>query len=101
MLLINQLLKNHHYPYIQYNLMLFIHSIRPLWQLLIKFYVIDSLPYDYLIGRSLIRCLDFELIRRDSVFKHTAVPEFYDDEFGDSAGEMYPLSTDTITIDLI
>eukprot|EP01084_Bolivina_argentea_P253814 426495_1 len=85
--------------YIQYNSMLFIHLIKPLWQLLIKFYVIDNLPYDYLIGRSLIRCLDFELIQRDSVFVHTAVPEFYDEELGDSASEMYPLSTDTITID--
>ncbi len=64
-----------------------------------KFYVIDKLPYKYLLGRSLIRTLGYELIRRNEIFEHRAVPEFYGTELGDSAGEMYPLSTDTITID--
>ncbi len=44
-----------------------------------KFYVIDNLPYSYLIGRSLIRTLGYQLIRQNETFDHTAIPEHYGD----------------------
>ena len=65
-----------------------------------KFYVIDDLPYEYLIGRSLINLLGYKLMRRNETFVHKSIPEFYDAEFDDFSGEMYPLSTDTFEIDL-
>eukprot|EP01084_Bolivina_argentea_P265536 450138_1 len=63
-----------------------------------KFYVINALPYNYLIGRSLVRCLGYELIRRNETFHHKAVPELYDAELDDPTCSLYPLSTDNFDV---
>ncbi len=39
------------------------------------------------------------MIRRNAIFEHTSVSEFNGTELGDSAGKLYPLSSDTIVID--
>ena len=67
-----------------------------------KFYVLHALPdnMNFLIGRRLLKALDYTFARVNSIeYLHEPEPEYVDD-LGDQSCELYPLSTDAAKLDL-
>ena len=58
-----------------------------------RFYVINDLPYDYLIGRPLLHLLDYELIQKKEIYHHK--PEYVDAMFNDFNCSQYPTWDDS------